>query len=509
MVSLDPKMFTGETLDMNGQLFQSIEESKDATQYVKTLVEALERYAFKNYTVDLSSLFQRDGPTDVEGLINPTMWDIYQLQLKEYIKEERSLKVSLKSIRAVIWGQCSTFICTKLEKQKDMKELKKNANVAELIKYIQQACMKYEDKHHPCVTLCQQFSSFHLFYQKKSLPIQKCLQIFCIMVENIERYRGEFGNSSAIIKYVIEREGLVSKDEYKKLDDNTNNTYLKKAQDQYLAVSFLLGGTSSKYNQLVANLQNSYILGEDKYPKDLEEAYNMMLSYSPLLATSTSSEKSTKELYTTGISFHQTNDENNAVDKGQRQLNITSGASGKVFENVKCFACESLGHYANNCPLQLRKFKSDKDQKADKGFSFAQLEYNLSQTEFVLNPKWVLLDTQSSCDIFYNSQLIHDIQEEAGADLKLHSNGNGCIETNMMGVVKGYGKVWYHPRSLANVLSFANVRKKFKINISTGPGDDNPAITVYRSHGKPMLFKEVTNGLYVYDASNDLSETTD
>ena len=98
-------------------------------------------------------------PIDVEVLINPTMRDIYQLQLKEYIKEERSLKVSLKSIWAVIWGQCSTSIRTKLEKRKDMKELKKNANVVELIKYIQQACVNYEDKHHPCVTLCQQFSS--------------------------------------------------------------------------------------------------------------------------------------------------------------------------------------------------------------------------------------------------------------------------------------------------------------------------------------------------------------
>ena len=32
IVSLDPKTFTGETVDMNGQLFQTIEESKDATQ---------------------------------------------------------------------------------------------------------------------------------------------------------------------------------------------------------------------------------------------------------------------------------------------------------------------------------------------------------------------------------------------------------------------------------------------------------------------------------------------
>ena len=59
--SLDPKNFSGETTDMNGHLFQTIDESKDATQYVKT-VEALECYAFNIYSVDLSSLFRRDNP---------------------------------------------------------------------------------------------------------------------------------------------------------------------------------------------------------------------------------------------------------------------------------------------------------------------------------------------------------------------------------------------------------------------------------------------------------------
>ena len=55
------KNFTSETTIMNGQLFQTIKESRDAMQYVKT-VKALECYAFKNYTVDLSPLFQRDEP---------------------------------------------------------------------------------------------------------------------------------------------------------------------------------------------------------------------------------------------------------------------------------------------------------------------------------------------------------------------------------------------------------------------------------------------------------------
>ena len=89
--------------------------------------------------------------------------------------------------------------------------------------------MKYEDKHHPCVTLCQQFSAFHFYYQKDGLPIQKYLQIFKIMVENIDCYGGEFGNSSAIISYVLEREGLISEEDYKPMNNDLKKNLFKKS----------------------------------------------------------------------------------------------------------------------------------------------------------------------------------------------------------------------------------------------------------------------------------------
>ena len=128
----------------------------------------------------------------------------------------------------------------------------------------------------------------------------------------------------------------------------------------------------------------------------------------------------------------------------------------------------------------------------------------MTLTNHSLNPSWVLLDTQSSCDIFNNSDLLEDIKVEKGQGLRLYSNGNGLIESNQQGTVKEYGKVWYHPQSPANIMSFANVRKKFKINISTGPGDKEPIITVTKSNGSPIRFKEISNGLYVYDTSNDI-----
>ena len=196
--SMDPKNFSGETGNMNGHLFQTIKESKDATQYVKT-VKALKQYAFKTYKLDLSSLFQQDDPemptitipskpSDNEIVETPSLSDIYQLKLKEYtIKEEKALNIALKSVWTVIWDRCSTSIRTKLEKKKDIKEMKKNRNVVQLLSYIQQACMNYKDKHHPCVTLCQQYSAFHLFFQREGMPIQKYLQIFRIIIKNIEQ----------------------------------------------------------------------------------------------------------------------------------------------------------------------------------------------------------------------------------------------------------------------------------------------------------------------------------
>ena len=80
-ISLDSKNFSGETTEMNIHLFQTIDESKDATQYTKT-VEALEWFAFKTYKVDLSSIFQRENsefseldiptkPTGKEIELNP------------------------------------------------------------------------------------------------------------------------------------------------------------------------------------------------------------------------------------------------------------------------------------------------------------------------------------------------------------------------------------------------------------------------------------------------------
>ena len=95
--------------------------------------------------------------------------------------------------------------------------------------------MNYEDRHHPCITLCQQFTAFHIFYQRDGVAIQKYLQIFRVIVENIEHYGGEFGNHPAILKHVIEKDGMIHGEDFDTLDANIKSIYKKR-----LGISFLL-----------------------------------------------------------------------------------------------------------------------------------------------------------------------------------------------------------------------------------------------------------------------------
>jgi len=135
------------------------------------------------------------------------------------------------------------------------------------------------------------------------------------------------------------------------------------------------------------------------------------------------------------------------------------------------------------------------------GFGFMQMCMTQNDRYAGLNRAWVLLDTQSNVDIFCNKHLLKDVRRIEGPGLHLRSNG-GTMIANMIGDIPGYGTVWFHPRSLANILSFSNIRKRFNVHMNTGPNDPNPSIVVFKPNGKKVTFSEHSMGLYVHNTNN-------
>jgi hypothetical protein len=64
---------------------------------------------------------------------------------------------------------------------------------------------------------------------------------------------------------------------------------------------------------------------------------------------------------------------------------------------------------------------------------------------------WILLDNQSTVDVFTNRALLTNICEADGF-MDIHCNA-GVSSTHMVGDLPGYGTVWFNPNGIANILS--------------------------------------------------------
>jgi len=123
-------------------------------------------------------------------------------------------------------------------------------------------------------------------------------------------------------------------------------------------------------------------------------------------------------------------------------------------------------------------------------FAFLQEDIVCSNHDKAAIPKnWILLDSQSTVDVFSNKKLITNIRESKRV-LTLHCNA-GKVSVTQKGDLRGYGTVWYYPESIANILSLYNVQKEHRITFDSA---DGTRFTVHKEDGSTHVFKPSKKG---------------
>jgi Zinc knuckle len=477
--------FKGNTLDMNGHVFECHEERGDRTQFPKTL-EVLGEYAAKNlkHPEDLKSIFEEnmtapkiEEPPDLPATPTKRQEVIWEASLKSYSRRVEELRSNLTTLYAVIWGQCSEAMRTKIRALDNYNVESHANNCTWLLNEIKGVTHQFDTKRNIFLSLLDARIAYYTCKQLAHQTNAEYLEIFRSNVEVLEYYKANIGESYLLIDNPTGR--------------LTTAERTALARGRTIAIAFIRGSDQRRYSTLLSDLANQKTRGNDQYPTDLTAAYSMLVNYHAPGPTRTHQQHpttvpTTAAPDTSAYTFAQATRPSTSTGGSTSTAASTTGSDGVLHAGITCFNCQASGHYANSCP------------KAK--ISLLQYACVLAQTSSAndkykgIPNSWILLDSQLNISVFNNKHMISNIRR-SDDEVCAYTNG-GTQTSTFVGDFHNLGTVWYNPDSIANILSLSEVRKHCKVTMDTSI---EPALLVHRKDGSTMVFREHQDGLYVYD----------
>ena len=249
----------------------------------------------------------------------------------------------------------------------------------------------------------------------------------------------------------------------------------------YLAMVFLKNADPTRFSGLWAQLDNSMLLGRNEFPRNMPSSYDLLCHFQSVDTPD------------------RTERENAEVSFAQTQVVLpppTTGDNGRTEPRTRCFICNLFGHAARFCPSGPPR---DGVQGLQFGVTLAQADPESSGTDIIISPDWLLLDSGSTVSSVCNVDLITNLRKSKEV-MHVISNG-GSQDYDAVGTLKLFPfNVYFNPKSLANILSLAQVQNMFRVTMDTA---EEPTMMVHLSDDLILKFTQCGSGLYYYDVKEN------
>lgn len=453
---------------------------------------------------------------------NHALLDIYVKKEQEINRKELKYKDEIYSGFGVLYACCDTSMRQKLKEERDYTDICADRDLLKLWNLVKKfglsdGLLSNVNRHYLVDEAVERFRKVHQ-YRNESV------QVF------FERFQQEVAIAESV-GVDMYSSGMLAEAATKLPPGDANDVDKQKAKarDMHLAVVFLRKLHESDYQPMLNDLNNAYINGRDEFPKSLADSFRYACDW---IAPR-------KPTYHAGaVNFHTT-----AKDAGKGKSGHQGGRQGT--DSRTCFNCKQVGHIASNCPLTKEVAKDVTDKSAEKtaakpnatvgvnkgssgGHSavhvaeeatlvadskvdgeeveealediacmFSMVGHSFSEATkaiaSLLSRCHILADNQSTVNIFNNAKLLTNIRK-AERPMTIKGIG-GELTATLVGDFGGFGVVYYHPDALANVLSFADLSKKYKVSYDNDKGDYFEVDT-----GKTIIRFLPLGKLYAFDS---------
>ena len=496
------KKFEGRNDDLKGHVYDFTNPKETANSYTTTTEEIAEyigrTYKMGNYikraietmapmTIPLPTA---PTPDPQNNQVNPVEAEIFKQQISSYVKKQETIESGLQNAYSLIWGQCSEGIRAKLQGMPTHSAISQSGNPVDLLANIKTVMFQFQTTKYTPHAIYDCKRRLYIQRQDKEMTVPDYYKMFKNNVDVVEHNGGTLGIEEGVVKMVLAENGLTMSG----ANEGQMSNAQAKAREYSLACAFILGADKIRFGKLLEDLENSYTQGDDKYPKTMTDAYKLLVNWKQ---DPRNLMRAVRPGTTTGeVAFVNVDDD--VSEMTGTALVTVAGRDGREHPNIRCYQCQRMGHYASSCPggddssgVQLLM---DGIANDDNEFTFH------IRDPTAIPDSWVLLDSQSTVNMFSNPNLLRNIRP---ANKCMNVRGNaGVSRTNMIGDFKGYPEpVWYDPNGIANILSMAQVERYFPVTYG-----DEKCFIVHKKNGMQRRFVKSDRGLYYLDTATARSD---
>ena len=353
---------------------------RNSEQYAKTTKEIV-NWVGREYTKYTAELVEAVDSLDITMPTEPAdppagdalAFERWKLDLKKHNDKAEAFNNFLARLYSVVLGQCTEALEDRLKSTNGWANVQQDG--IELLKLVKTVCYNFEENRFPADALLDVKETFYRMAQGRN--------------ESLQHYYERFKNQLAVMDEVginITDDAMV---EYYAAHNNRAGNATD--EDRVAALNALLAtrfirGANKQYKPYLSELRNSALNGNNDYPENLTQAYNIMQRRSehcvPII-----------EGGTDGIAFA-----------------TVAGRNGRTYNHITCHNCNKVGHYSDQCP---------DDPNGEQGMVFTSRV--ATDHKGKLPKSWVLLDSEANVDLICNRKLVKNIRK-VDSCLTVHCN---------------------------------------------------------------------------------------
>ena len=436
-------------------------------------------------------------PTDPPFPTTLTKKRIWEKEVDHYAERIKDYDENKYTLFTIALGQCSPAMKAQLRSSSHFKAVELGHNVVRLLQDIKAISTKFDRRTYFLDALIKAKLAFFCMKQEPRETNADYFSRFKKIVEVATTYGAEITSD----KILTNHELLLAK-QINSIDDDISGIAFNQIQvenagaDRLRAFVYLKGLDPSRYGELLKDLRKSLITGQNLYPSSLTEAYSMVNQFDIDASAEQKRQRQPKP------SQNPTNETKGPKQDGQKK---NGGAEDKdKDEGVSLLQTNNNDEDADGGDLKLSREEMNllqKEVECEESDNDNHVHFILTQRDGKskgINSNWILLDSESTCHIFRNKAFLKNVRPcGRGEEIKIASNGNGSLVASQVGDLEGVGTVFYHPDSVANILSLAKLSNTHKITFNNSIEN---AFIVYGSRNA-IRFIRSNHGLYYYDAT--------